>query len=269
VTRVRAYWCPDANWGDQITPVIIERLSGRWPVTGRGVDNGKHLVVGSIIQRLRPRDHVWGTGGLSLQHLPKRVPPTATFHAVRGPLIRMALQKLGAVGIPEVFGDPGLLASHMFPVKGTPKYAIGLLPHYVDYPFLRSIQDPAIRVIDIRAGVRQVIEMVASCEVIVATALHGVILGESYGKPTSWAVLDEGRRIAGWPFKFHDHFSATCRTPTPALLDRFRRRETVRAAADRALPPPPFPLEELLRACPFTEYRKLQDIPKTPLEAAP
>jgi pyruvyltransferase len=252
---MRAWWYGGKNWGDILTPILIERLTGEPPV--RALGPGTVLAIGSILHRLRARDVVWGTGAVSPAHFPHPIPPGVVFRAVRGPHVRAALMDAGAK-IPEVYGDPGLLVRHLYRPEVPVRYKLGIIPHYIDKAALAHLAaDPETLVVDIEAGVEEVIRAVASCEKVVSSSLHGIIAGEALGKPTAWLRVDGCQRLVGATWKFGDYYASTGRLPLSAEMVSGGPLPLL-----RWLPPPEIDLERLLAACPFNPRGlKLADIP--------
>ncbi len=270
IADIPAWWhggqggVENSNWGDIITPAIIEAFSGQSARRHRGPN--KHLVVGSILHEMKPGDTIWGAGTLSPLFLPAKLPEGVTFRAVRGPRTRDALLTAGAAEVPEVYGDPALLAPYllrMAPVK--PAFRLGVIPHVCDASRF-AVNDPAIKVIDICGGLEAVVRDIHDCEAILASSLHGIIAAEAYGKPTAWLRIDKGSRLYGGDFKFDDYYRSTDRDlPAPVEM----------SGEDTALPPIRWPdrgridLEPLFRNCPFNllGHRVLNDLPCRMIDA--
>lgn len=238
------------NWGDIITPVLINKIANITELE-RKLGPGKHLVVGSIMHRLSAGDTVWGTGAVSPKHIPKPLPRKVDFRAVRGPLTRKALIAMGA-DVPEIYGDPALLTSYLFKSKDSKiKHKIGIIPHYVDLPKMipllkKLADDPSSLVIDVCGGIGPVIEAVCSCERIVSSSLHGLVLGDAYGKRVAWLQVDGGTGLVGRDFKFEDYLASTGREP---IKSKYTSGGTLLDI--NWLPPAVIDLVPLLRACPF------------------
>lgn len=256
------WWTELPNWGDAVTPVLVEWLSGRRPIAHERIVNVRgrpvYAVVGSVLDDASIFNlEIWGAGfksenaGFKLR--PRRV------HAVRGPLTRQAIMAQG-IECPEVFGDPALLFPRLYTPEVEPRWRLGFVPHYVDRDSpavarMRARDD--VNVIDILGGVRSVPDEICSCEAVASSSLHGLILADAYGIPSVRMQLSD--RIHGGDFKFRDYFAScgsmdrdtvqmTEDTPATELMDRARRHE------------PRVDLESLLEACPFftdaTTHRK-------------
>ena len=205
--RPRVYWFRRfPNFGDQLSKDILGWVLGTSPTWVSERFRGKILAIGSILPAaLAEKDIVWGSGAIDRQVI---VPPAgASFVAVRGPLTRMVIK----AEIPEVYGDPALLLPLFCKHPVEKKYRIGVVPHYHDRALI-SITDPAILVINVANPWPTVVDAIRSCEVILSSSLHGLIVAEAYGIPASWIKISD--RLKGGNFKFNDYYLATGRAET-------------------------------------------------------
>ena len=90
------------------------------------------------------------------------------------------------------------------------KYKYGIIPHFKDKTSvgiqkIAQLQNPEIKIIDIQSSVEEFVRDVLSCENILSSSLHGLILAETYGIPTCRIVLSN--KIEGGDFKFYDYYS--------------------------------------------------------------
>lgn len=206
----------EENWGDKISPILVEMISGKKPklvpmkerFTG---ENGQHvyLTVGSVIEFVDSNTIVWGSGFIhnedSLPEKPLKI------CAVRGPLTR---DKILAQGFdcPEVYGDPVLLLPRYYKPKKLPKKKIGIIPHYIDQdsPWLEKVKNQkGAKTINIRGDYYKTIDEVCSCDLIVSSSLHGLILADAYGIPSVWVKLSD--KLLGDDLKFYDYFASVGR----------------------------------------------------------
>ena len=205
------YWDFENNWGDFVSPYIIEKITGRKAVSSNLIFNYLHkselLACGSIIVGDVSNYVIWGSGVLSerttIINKPRRV------LALRGLNSLKKIQKVGADC--DVFGDPVLLFPDIFsPVGITKKYKYGIVPHYKDKTSLAirkiiELNDPSIKIIDVQTGIEDFVKEVLSCENILSSSLHGLILAEAFGIPTCRLILSKD--ILGGDFKFYDYYS--------------------------------------------------------------
>ncbi len=120
--------------------------------------------------------------------------------AVRGPATR------DAAGLPTEtpLGDPGLLAPML--LKGRPKVDArwGLIPHLVDRRSLAIRQMVErmrhMQIIDLaNPDVAQVTREIASCEAVLSSSLHGLIVADALGVPNARLKLSD--LVAGGDWK--------------------------------------------------------------------
>lgn len=219
---IKLYWCrgegrSDAskqNFGDYLSPLLVETFSGRG-VEYAPIQDADLMAVGSILGRERKakhwwggkrRLHIWGTGTGSEQ---ARYSGHHHYHAVRGALTLAQIQ-----GSPSsvTLGDPGLLAPWVLDRKAeqfSKKVRVGIIPHYADQsePAVAELVSaiPGSKVIDVFSPVLQVLEEVASCDFVLSSSMHGLIVADSFAVPNQWLLLSRGRISE---YKFADYYSA-------------------------------------------------------------
>ena len=242
------------NWGDAIAPVLVEQLSGKQVVNRRDCLNPRgrtvYTTIGSMLGTVADEVEVWGSGfvrtGISMKVPPRRI------HAVRGPLTRARLLEDG-IDCPERFGDPALLYPHLYRPPRTKEYELGVIPHFKETTMAearRLGEVDGVLVIDIRAGITEVADEINRCERIASGSLHGLVLADGYGLPTTWITMSD--RPGGDGFKFRDYLMSVGRpdpAPLPvdlttsvgAILDRFDDHEI------------DLDLGAFLAACPFLD----------------
>lgn len=203
---IRTYWWPEENFGDQLSPRIVAALAGR-PVERADPETAELVAVGSVLEQLHDTGFagtVWGAGLIGVPETTIRI-PRARFRAVRGPLTRARL------GLPPTvaLGDPGLLADRLLAQRPTVTYDVGLVPHKVDLdaPMVGRLagRSRSITVVDVRAGVDEVLGTIASCRTVLSSALHGLVAADALGVPNAWIELSGD--VIGDGFKFRDHLA--------------------------------------------------------------
>jgi hypothetical protein len=197
------------NYGDILSEYIVEQCSGGEVLFFNAPKQRKKwfkkhylMAIGSIMKYATPKATVWGSGIISKED----VFGNATFCAVRGPLSRKRIQELG-YECPEVYGDPALLLSEYYTPKIAKKYALGFIPHYVDYDLVNSRYGNMEKctVIDlINDDVFFTTDRILECDVIISSSLHGVIIAHTYGIPALWVRYSE--RLSGDNVKYEDYF---------------------------------------------------------------
>lgn len=241
------------NWGDAINPELVGALSGRRVVPARAVINvlrrPVYTAVGSILDGAsQSRLHIWGSGFKS-ENGRMRASPERVF-AVRGPLTRQLLLKQG-VECPVHYGDPALLYPLIYRPTRVASEKIGLVPHYsdADHPVVRqALGREGVRVLDVRAGNREFIDSIVSCDAILSSSLHGLIAAEAYGVPSAWIVL--GDELTGGHFKFYDYYAALGVNRSPLTLEQLPAPESVGATV-KLIGFGSLDRTTLLQCCPF------------------
>jgi pyruvyltransferase len=214
------YWSAERNFGDELSAAMVEWVSG---ASTRLVDTdyaNKLIAVGSILERARNGDIVWGSGIHPTQHdrfwqkpirkWYRKAPERHTeidVWAVRGPLSRDALLCRG-VPCPERFGDPGILTPLVYSKSRNPNRKLGLIPHFRDR---HALGERDMHIINVHDNWRNVVDQIVQCDCIVSSSLHGIVVAEAYGVPAIWL-----RTLTGEGFvKYMDYYAGTGRVPQP------------------------------------------------------
>src|SRR5690606_11178134 len=160
------------------------------------------FAIGSVLQIYdRSGVIVWGSGIIREDTVVRN----ADFRAVRGPKTAGKLKGYG-YDAPNVFGDPALLLPLMIS-PASKKWKVGIVPNYKHYEELKEkFEFPEeYRLIDLRDGVETVTNELTSCEFILATSLHGVIVAHAYSIPALWVDFKLENSLAGDDIKFEDY----------------------------------------------------------------
>ena len=211
--ELKLYWSTSLqngkkNFGDWLSPVLVEALSGMKVVHAR--PNKCDLMgLGSLLAKAKNhfwnrKIDIWGPGlieDIGQFRSPHRI------HAVRGWHTARAIcnQKVAVVG------DPGLLCDMLVPTNIALKKdsTVGIIPHYVDQgsPLVREFlcNNPRARMIDIFSETLDFISQVARCEVVLSSSMHGLIAADALGVPNAWIRLSD--KVWGKDFKFADYYS--------------------------------------------------------------
>lgn len=240
------YYNFEENFGDMLSPIVLEWISKEKVEWVHQNTCGKVLAIGSIMSALRENDVVWGSG--IMHNKPFTTPEKVKFLAVRGPLTK----NLIGDQCPEVYGDPALLMPLIYNPPIVKKYEVGIIPHYVDKMRFR-ITDPNYLTINVlNSNPLEIIDQMLSCKMIMSTSLHGIIVAEAYGIPAVW--LKVGNKIIGNCFKFHDYFAATNRFDIrPIEIKKIVSNDNIVRAKAYTLPQPYINVEPLIKA--WREYQ--------------
>ena len=170
---------------------------------------------------------------------------------------------------PEVYGDPALLLPLVYnPYVEKVKGRVGFIPHYKDLKdkeIIRLINEGGKDAILIKvqeySNWQDVIKQILSCEFVISSSLHGIILSDAYGVPNQWITLP--RALPGGGFKFEDYYSSIGKDAIPfnvtestklgELLEKKQKYKSIT-----------FDPRPLLKACPFEiihpDIRRVLDV---------
>lgn len=251
---------PKENYGDLLSKYLVEKISGKpvkWVQPKKQpwykLNKANYLVVGSILAHATIDSVVWGSGIIDEKHAVAE----ADFKAVRGPRTREFLLKSG-YECPEVYGDPAILLPRFYNPKVEKKNKIGFVPHYVDYAQVKEWYsgNEEVKVIDLLTDdVETTTREILSCQQIVSSSLHGVIVAHAYGIPAIWVKVSD--KIFGDDIKYVDYLaSVEMKTYAPTILVGPENLEDLQLLFKnhRSLPSGNKIRElgeQLLRVCPF------------------
>lgn len=237
------------NFGDVLGPYIVRKLSGKEvayiPLLHQGLnkktlltypialysrklnlkdlwDNIKFLfgknksiliTVGSIIGwHSSPKCNIWGSGIMDK----KGRFNNANFYAVRGKETQSRMRELG-YKVPMAIGDPAVLMPLLYIPKENKKYKLGIIPHHFHHNEINTkIESDEIKLISLLDEIEEVIDQIASCDILISSSLHGIIIAHAYNKPCIWYNLSQ-KTIGGDNIKFVDYFSSVDIKPYDAI----------------------------------------------------
>lgn len=209
------------NWGDDINYYFIQLMTNR-PVVfyhhfkfAQWLHLTNYMCIGTVLDSYyycNRKTIVWGSGSVGVKwefEYPEKV------CSVRGKLTRNFLID-NDISCPEIYGDPAsILPLYYQPQNKGKKYRMGIIPHVVDlkHSLIQEIgkKHKDILIIDL-ANYQcwtDIIDQICSCECIVSSSLHGLIVSDAYGIPNSWIKLSSN--IVGGYFKFYDYASSVQR----------------------------------------------------------
>ncbi|AUP78184.1 polysaccharide pyruvyl transferase family protein [Flavivirga eckloniae] len=199
------------NYGDLMSKYLVEKISNEKVKTVLNPSKRRYkyllkhyLSIGSIVSYANKKSIVWGSGIIKNNDTIRN----AKFLAVRGPLTRAGIIEKG-FSCPEIYGDPALLIPCYYNKQVSKKYAIGIIPHYVDYEEVnkRFKDNDAVKVIDLLTyDVEKTTDEILECEQIISSSLHGVIVSHAYHIPALWVKFSD--KLFGDDIKFYDYFES-------------------------------------------------------------
>ena len=214
-------WYTPYNFGDWVGPYLYKQISGKEPLflsNTAKLPATAFFAAGSIMRKIMHDDTaiVWGSGVISMSDTFSR---PRKIYSVRGPYTQKRCEQLG-IACPENYGDPALLLPHYIKPPASPKkkFAVGVIPHFVDKTLVPPQKDPRITIIDVTQPLPQVVQRILECERTISSSLHGLITSHAYGIPSAWIKLSN--QLEGDDTKFLDHFaSIDIRRPDPHYIN--------------------------------------------------
>lgn len=203
---MKAYWMPNTkNWGDVFTPFLFKNAFGV-DVEWAPLEEARAFSCGSLLERIPDKyDGAILGSGMGYAETRKNLMKVEAPFLLRGPLsaARCVFNR------PVRLGDPAVLTRLFAPnVNLSKQYRYGVIPHHADkdneeFPIWAERHGALL--IDIEAGVQQVIDAVCLCENILSSSLHGIIIADSLGIPSH--PVKPSAKVSGNGFKFVDYYS--------------------------------------------------------------
>ena len=231
------YWTLRDNYGDYLSPFIVHNLSGLniqqkdvaylqkpWKSVLQDIflhgnlnlrlshrflpfEKKNYVCIGSILGQGNKNSHYWGTGFL------RKGKCRGFVYAVRGSLSRDCVLNCRKEGLVKIIGDlpvgdPALLLPMFLPPANHKKFQLGIIPHYTEYEIFKKQYGHKYFIINVASSdVVRITEEITSCEYILSTSLHGLIVPHAYNIPALWIEHSE-LQPGSDGFKFKDYFSS-------------------------------------------------------------
>ena len=244
---INAYWWMGCNYGDILTPYLVEKISGKvavWTEVGYGVTT--YLITGSSLTCSRANTILWGVGTIDTK---QSIAKPMAVHAVRGPISRDQMIKSG-IQCPEIYGDPAVLLPRYYKPTVEKKYRLGIVPHHLDSSKAWNDYgyEPDVLMISITDPVEKVIDNICRCEAIASSSLHGLITADAYEIPNIQVEFSD--RNPGRKCKFADYWIGVGIHPYEPM--DLRKKVEVNCILGNIVMRPIDPdIEGLLGSCPF------------------
>lgn len=234
------YWRTNVdNYGDLLSPYIIGKLSRRKIIqknyfVGNWKSHLYHILksiikldwrfkskyqfpfesavigIGSILFSGNRHSKIWGAGFMRDDEKCNG----GTIYAIRGKLSLDKIRQQIDCGAPikiidnYAMGDPAILLPEIIRGASEKKYKIGIVPHFSEINYFTDKYGDKYHIIDLRTNdIEGTTEDITSCEYILSTSLHGLIIAHAYGIPALWMELS-GLEKGTNGFKFRDYFSS-------------------------------------------------------------
>lgn len=222
------YQNSEDNFGDVLSKEVVSFLSGE-EVVWSPLKKADIVAIGSLGERVALKKmkrfflcrgkslDVWGTGFLEPGgQVSQRF---VNIYALRGIYSR---DRFDAGNVP--LGDPGLLSSIVFPKDFKHHGAVVCLPHLHDRESEQWISEISnlypnrqILTLSLSAPLEKIIAAIAGAEFVVSTAMHPLIVAQSYSVPFVWLEGD-AKLHPGARYKFEDYFSVFGTVPGTVSL---------------------------------------------------
>lgn len=212
------YQNSENNFGDLLSKDIVSYLSHKHVVWSH-LKYADIVALGSLSERVIAKKfkryllnigkplNVWGTGFLGPGDLSST--RFLKIHALRGEYSKARFDLKTSVPL----GDPGFLTPLVYPSKPRKSNTIICLPHLHDYyshlwvdKIKKNYNNHNVVTISLSEPVINIVNSIAGAEFIVSSAMHPLIVAQSYGTPFIWVEL--GNLVhKGCRYKFEDCFS--------------------------------------------------------------
>lgn len=202
--RVKSNWCLSLNFGDVLTPYIVQKITGELPYYLDLEDKREKVVMaGSTLHWCDKNCVAWGSGVCDVGN---RLKPGVKIRAVRGPISR-EIAAMDGIDC-DVMGDPALVLPRLYKPKSGQRAKLGFVPHYIEQDGVFDLVREAegMRTINVFDPVEKVVDDICGCDAILSSSLHGLIVADAYGVPSRWMRVTD--RLCGDGTKFRDYYAS-------------------------------------------------------------
>ena len=225
---LKVYYAKVPNMGDILNCNVIKECFGydvvrrtylTGEISGIGSGLGNYTYEGGAIKKtlkylsgiLYPTVSIWGTGFISYKEKDDKFYKRNThICAVRGELSKKRIEKIIGHTIDVPTGDAGILASYLLKKEVKKRYSVGIIAHYkeqsepVFQEMLNKYENSVY--VDVTKTPEEVVNMIAQCETVISSSLHGLIIADSLRVPNIHLKVTDN--LLGDGFKFDDYYSA-------------------------------------------------------------
>ena len=224
-------WWDSSNFGDALNPYIFRAFGVN--VSYAQSNMADVIALGSLMERLFKGAHtkdetffssvpidVWGSGvhfesGKHIEQpgieLPEKLIREVNFLAVRGKITKERIEAIlgRSLGDDLPLGDPGLLMNKIIKGSSKKKYDLGVVPHFHDQSseLITGITKniPNSIVLNVKSDPVKFIKKLTQCKAIISSAMHPIIVADSYGIPNIWATTGNEKISL---YKYKDYYSS-------------------------------------------------------------
>jgi len=221
---INIYNKENQNFGDGVNKVFWEKIIKNKIKYDKYKEH--YITTGSIMCFVNDNSIIFGTGFISknanlggdkfICKNKNYVNNLKNIICVRGPLSRNKFLEYG-YKCPENYGDPLILMPCIYNnIRLINDNIVGIIPHFDDRKnknvtlLKNDLEQKNFKVvlIDIAVGddYKKLIDKINSCNYIISSSLHGVIMGLVYKKKTIF--IEFSKNVIGNGFKFNDFFES-------------------------------------------------------------
>lgn len=216
------YWNRVKNFGDLLNIDLFKRVFNYEFLSVDNPYRADAVAIGSLFQCFYKQKNinfdksqvepikVYGTGFWSSPSFDIEYIRNFDIKTVRGNLTKQYFIEKGLAEISTPVGDYAIFAPLYFKKNIEKKYKLGILPHYKDLrsPIFFEIfkNNSKSTIINPMNEPDKVIEQILSCETLISSSLHGLIIADSFNIPNLW--LEDDLKMDFEPqFKYIDYYS--------------------------------------------------------------
>ena len=188
------------------------------------------------VKYARSRVSVWGSGFIrDEERANERLSRRVKIHAVRGLRTLERMRKMTGAALENVvLGDPGLFASKIYPSGDGKIYVCGIIPHHAEVASVSRSAEvvsyeresgflhpstvaalplyarltraiPEVVIINPESSPAVVVRNISRCATILSSAMHGLIVSDSFGIPN--IRISASDLVVRGDYKFKDYYS--------------------------------------------------------------
>ena len=183
------------NFGDELSVIILQELFKKYKINVNIIINTSKkynlCFIGSLLgwSNMKYNNvHILGSG-IRTEKDTIRKNTNMKIYSVRGPLTKQYIESYG-YSVPNIFGDPALLLPNFYKPKiiNICNGKIGVVGHLTNFKKYSNLPSNFI-LVNPTWNWEKVIDYIYSCNLILSSSLHGLILADAYKIPNIW--LDE------------------------------------------------------------------------------
>lgn len=220
------FYCRGAtNFGDMLNEDLLRFFEVNF--NNVHISKAKDIFIGSVLDfGFRENINVFGSGFIKKPSEKFKFHKGINPYCLRGKKTKEYVSKITGKNLDNcLLGDPGLLCSRIYPQNESKIYDVGIICHLLDKnsPYLKNIKlkNKKYTFIDVQAPTQEVCKKINQCKFILSSAMHGLIVSDSYGIPNQRIILTDNNHCfyTRLNFKFDDYYSIYENVRVPKAID--------------------------------------------------